>query len=92
MKWIKINYEVIESAVVERVEGETPLIGENGVTRGVNEDGVIPESLTQVEGTRTHLECDVVYEHRWFLRTSRAHCTRFPNTTCSLPHIVTHTV
>lgn len=57
------TYEVIKSAVVERLEGNAPFIGENGVTRGVNKDGVIPESLTHVEGSCSHLECDVVYEH-----------------------------
>ena len=73
-------HQIIECTVLEWLKGDTPLVGENRLTRKVNKHCFITKSLTHVEGPCSHLECHIVDENRWFLRANRAYCTRFPNT------------
>lgn len=61
--------------MLEWLEGDAPLVGENRLTWRVDEHRIIAEGLTYVEGSYSHLECDVVNEHRRFHRTSWLTCT-----------------
>lgn len=61
--------QIIRSAMLERVEGDAPLVGENRVAGRVDENGSIPKGLAHVEGPHRNLECDVVNEHGAFCCT-----------------------
>lgn len=73
-------HQIIECSVLEGLEGDTPLIGENRLTGRVDQNCVASKSLTHVEGPYRDLERHVINEHRRFCRRSRTHCTRFGNT------------
>lgn len=50
--------------MLKGVHGDAPLVGEDGLAGGVEEDSLFSKRLAYADGARRHLECHIIDEDR----------------------------
>jgi len=56
--------QVVGSSVLQGMKGEAPVIGEDRVAGGMDEDGLFPKYFPHVQEAGDNLEPHPIYEHR----------------------------
>lgn len=62
--------EIVEAAVLERLQRHPPLVGQNGLPGRLYQHHIITECLPHTERSKSYLKANIVDEHRRFCGTT----------------------